>query len=286
MSPRAAGILLVLGSTVPFALAGIFTRAISADLWTTLAWRGVIGGGLILAYALWREGFRPLGGRGWCLACISGAASVAFLGAFRATHVANVALIYTIAPFVAAGIDRLWHREPVRPRVMAAAMLSLLGVVLVVGGGIGQGRLAGDALALLMTVLMAVTTILIRHFDGVPVLRAMAAAALPLGALGLAFGTPFAVTVRDAALLAGFGCSWALATVLLTEGARRIPAAEAAFLGGADVPIAIAFAALFLDEWPPILTWTGGAIVMAAILWNAARDMRADRAARRSHLTP
>ncbi len=270
---------MILASALPFALAGIFTRAITADIWSTLAWRGAIGGGAVLIYALWREGARPMGGRGWLLACVSGAASVAFLSAFRATHVANVALIYTTAPFVTAGLDWMLRRERVRPRVMAAAALSVLGVVLVVGGGLGHGRLAGDMLALVITVLMALTTIMIRRFQDVPVLRAMAAAALPLGIAGLALGEPFAVSGRDAALLAAFGLSFALATILLTEGARRIPPAEVAFLGSVEVPIVIALGVLLLGEWPPLLTWSGGAIVLCAVTWHTARDMAAERRA-------
>ena len=38
--PRAVhrtGVILVLASTLPFALSGIFTRAISADIWSVLA---------------------------------------------------------------------------------------------------------------------------------------------------------------------------------------------------------------------------------------------------------
>lgn len=273
MTRHQAGVLLVLASTLPFALAGVFTRAIAADVWTVLAWRGAIGGGIILIYALRREGWAPMGLPGWRLALVSALASAAFLGAFRATHVANVTLIYTLAPFVAAGLDRLARGEPIRREVMRAALFSLGGVVLVVGGGLGQGRLAGDLMALAMTVLMALTMILIRRGEGVPVLRAMAAAALPLGLAGLALGEPLSVSVHDGMLLAAFGCSFALATILLTEGARRIPAAEVAFLGGADVPIAIALAVAFLGEWPPLLTWLGGSVVLVAVFRQGWRDL-------------
>ncbi|MCV2865437.1 DMT family transporter [Albidovulum sediminicola] len=280
MTRHRAGVLLVLASTLPFALAGIFTRAITTDIWTILAWRGLIGGGLVLVYALWREGARPMRARGWLLACVSGAASVAFLSAFRLTSVANVSLIYATAPFAAAALDWVTSREPIRARVMRAALMSCLGVALVVTGGLGQGRVAGDLLALVMTALMAATTILIRRSGDVPVLRAMAAAAIPLTLAGVAFGNPLAVSLPDVALLAGFGASFALATILLTEGARRIPPAEAAFLGGAEVPVAIALAALLLAEWPPLLTWGGGAIVLAAVLMHSHAGMVEERAAR------
>ncbi|MCY1126925.1 EamA family transporter [Frigidibacter sp. RF13] len=273
MTRHQAGVLLVLASTLPFALAGIYTRAIAADVWTVLAWRGAVGGGIILIYALWREGRARMGLPGWRIALVSALASAAFLGAFRATHVANVALIYTLAPFVAAGLDWLARGERPRREVMRAALLSLGGVLLVVGGGLGQGRVAGDLMALAMTVLMAMTMILIRRGEGVPVLRAMAAAALPLGFAGLAFGDPLSVSVRDGMLLAAFGLSFALATILLTEGARRIPPAEVAFLGGADVPIAIGLAAVLLGEWPPVLTWIGGSVVLFAVVRQGWRDL-------------
>lgn len=278
MTPRAIGVILVLASAVPFALAGIFTRLITVDLWSLLAWRGLIGGAVILVYAMRREGLHRLGTRGWLIACVSGGASVAFLGAFRQTHVANVALIYTLAPFVAGALDWLIRREPVRRWVMTAAGVSLFGVAIVVTGGAGAGRLAGDALALVMTVLMALTMVLIRSSGNTPVLAAMAAAAMPLTLCGLALGQPFAVAGADLWLIPVFGLTWATATVLLTEGARRIPSAEVALLGGADVPLAVIFAMLILGEVPPLASWIGGAIVLAAVFGSAVLGVRAGRA--------
>lgn len=273
MSARHLGILMVLASTVPFAFAGVFTRLITADVWSVLAWRGLIGGGVIFLYALKREGARPMGWRGWLLAGVSALASVAFLAAFRLTHVANVALIYTLAPFIAAALDWVIRREPVRAVVIATAGLSVLGVGLVVAGGMGQGRIAGDALALVMTVLMALVAVLIRLFDGVPVLRAMAAAALPLSLAGLVLGAPFTVSGSDLIWLPAFGLSFAFATILMTEGARRIPAAEVALLGGAEVPLVVVLGALMLGEWPPLTTVAGGALVIGAVLWQSWRDL-------------
>ena len=126
------GVLLVLASTVPFALAGVFTKIITADVWSVLlAWRGLIGGG------------RPMGWRGWVLALTGAAASLAFLGAFRLTAVANVTLIYAMAPFAAALIDRLARGVPMRPAVMRSAALSAAGVGIIVAGGRGRGGAMG-----------------------------------------------------------------------------------------------------------------------------------------------
>lgn len=266
------GVALILASTLPFALAGVFTRVIAADVWTVLGWRGLIGGAFVWLYARRTEGACPMGWRGWLLALSGALASVAFLAAFRLTAVANVTLIYAMAPFAAALLDRLIRGQPVRAGVLRSAAVSALGVAIIVAGGIGGGGRAGDALALAMMGLFALYTVLIRAFPRAPAMRAAALSAVPLAGLGLALGTPFAVGPRDMALLALFGLAYAGAVVLFTEGARRIPAAEAGLYGGAETPFAVLFAGLLLGEWPAPATMAGGALVLAAVAWRGWRD--------------
>lgn len=255
---RRFGALLVLASCLPFALAGVFTKAIHADLGTLLAGRGLLGGAAIALYALRVEARAPMGTIGWAVALVDAAASLCFLGAFRLAPIAHDTLIYALALFAAAGFAR----------ALVAASVSLVGVALV-AGGVGGRFWAGDALALAMTLLMALTAVLIRLCPATPSLRAMAASALPLAALGLALGDPWSLGARDAALLGAFAASFALAVILLTEGARRLPTAQVTLLGGAELPLAITLGALVLGEVPPLTTLAGGAILLAAILWHA-----------------
>ncbi|MCB1391408.1 MAG: DMT family transporter [Rhodobacteraceae bacterium] len=271
---RRFGALLVLASCLPFALAGIFTRLVTADLWTLLAWRGLVGGAAITLYALRVEGRAPMGRTGWTLALVGAAASVCYLGAFRLAPVAHVALIYALAPFAAAGLALVTGGQTGGRGVLAAACISLAGVALVAGGG-GGAHWAGDALALCMTLLMALTAVIIRARPRAPVLRAMAASALPLAATGLVLGDPWSVSTRDAILMTAFAATFALAVILLTEGAKRLPAAQVTLLGGAEVPLAVALGVVLLGEIPPPTTLVGGALVLVAVLWQARVEMRA-----------
>ena len=267
------GLILVCASTVPFAMAGIFTRLIAADVWTVLIWRGVIGGVLIALYARPSERGLAMGWQGWALAIVGGMASIAFLAAFRMTYVANVTLIYALAPFAAAGLDWLIRRERARPEVLRSAALSVIGVGVIVAGSFGGARLAGDMMALLMMGLFALYTVLIRAFPKAPVLTAAALSCLPPVVIGLALGAPLVPVVGDMAWLVLFGLSFALAVVLFTEGARRIPAAEAGFYGGLEVPLAVLLAWVILAEWPPLPTVLGGALIMSAVFWRGWRDL-------------
>jgi drug/metabolite transporter (DMT)-like permease len=281
---RPLGIALVAGSAAVFGLAGVLTKSIQADALAINCWRGLFGALWITAYVLWRRrGTVPaaslrLGWRGWLLVGIGAAASIAFIAAFKNTYVANVAIIYATAPFLAAALAWLFLRERARPQTMAAAGVSLCGVALIVFAGVGTGRPYGDALALLMTFGSALYMVLIRKFRDTPVVWAGAVSAYLLFFLGWFVTDPLAVTPRDAALLFAFGTSFAVASVMWTEGSRLLPSAEAGLLGSAEVPFAVLFGWLFLAELPAWQSLAGGAIVLAAVAWHGLRDWRQARA--------
>ncbi|MER8827102.1 DMT family transporter [Mesorhizobium sp. M0938] len=280
---RTLGIVLVSASAAVFGLTGVLTKSIHADPLTITCWRGFVGSILITLYVLWRrrrsgrrESLR-LGWRGWLLAVEGALASIAFISAFKFTFVANVAIIYATAPFVTALLAFALVRERFRLQTLAAAAVSLSGVAIMVWSGFGTGNLFGDGLALLMTVGAALYMIMVRAFRDTPVVWAGAVSAFLLFVLGWFVTDPLAVSTRDAVLLIAFGASFALASILWTEGARLIPAAESGLLGSAEVPFAILFAFLFLAEIPPAASMIGGAIVLCAVFAHAGRDWHAAR---------
>ncbi|MEZ2332814.1 DMT family transporter [Mesorhizobium sp. RCC_202] len=283
---RTLGIILVSASAIAFALTGVLTKSIHADPLTITCWRGFVGSILISLYVLWRRrrsGGREslkLGWRGWLLAIEGAAASIAFISAFKHTYVANVAVIYATSPFIAAVLAFLLVREKFRLQTMLAAAVSLCGVAIMVGAGFGSGHLLGDGLALLMTAGSALYMIMVRAFRDSPVVWAGAVSAFLLFVLGWFVTDPLAVSAHDAVLLGAFGCSFALASILWTEGSRLIPAAEAGLLGSAEVPFAILFALVFLGEVPPVASVIGGAIVLCAVFAHAGRDWWKAKSAR------
>ena len=281
------GILLVIASALVFSLAGVLTKSIAADAWTIACWRGLLGGILISLYVAWlgrekplRETFR-LGWRGWLLASVGSLASLAFIFAFKLTYIANVAVIYATVPFMAAGLAWWPLRESFPWRTAVTTAFSLLGVVILVAGGLGSGKLVGDTVALIMTLGNALYMVLIRVFRDSPVVLAGGVSALQLFFVGWFVVDPLAVSQQDAVLLSLFGISFALAVVLWTEGTKLIPAAEAGLLGSAEAPFAILLAWLLLAELPPLTSFIGGSIVLAAVFTHAAGDIALTRPFRR-----
>lgn len=271
---RRLGIVLVLAACLPFALSGVFTKVITADIWSVLGWRGVFGGAITLLYVAWRGKGGSFGARGWLMVAVGTAASITFLAAFRFTYVANVVLIYALTPFAAAGLGWLILREPVRPAVMGTALVSFGGVAVILSGGLGAPQLLGDGIALAMMLLAALFVVLARRFPGTDTMRVGIVSSALLFPVAMALGDPFAIGARDLAWSAAFGMSYAAGYILWMEGARRIPAAESGVLQLAETPVAIVLAWVILRELPPAATALGGAVVMGAVLHRALADLR------------
>ncbi len=272
---RRLGIVLVTAACLPFALSGIFTRMIEADIWSVLGWRGLFGGALSLIYVLVRGRGGQFGAPAWLLVAVGTGASIAFLASFRLTFVANVVLIYALTPFAAAGFGWLVLRERVRPAVLATAAVSLSGVAVIVGGGIGAPQVLGDGMALAMMFLSALFVVLVRRFPGTDTIMVGVVSSFVLFPVAMAMGHPLGLSLHDLGWSAAFGCTYALGFILWIEGARRIPAAESGVLQLAETPAAILLAWAILGELPPPATALGGAVVMAAVLHRALADLRA-----------
>ena len=131
--------------------------------------------------------------------------------------------------------------------------------------------LTGDLLALGMTVAMATIMVLYRAFPRTPAAGPQALSSLLLLPVAMLFGDPFAIAPQEIAVLAAFGLLFAIASVTLAEGSKRVPSGQTALLSTLETPLAPVFAFLLLAEVPGMATWLGGAAVLLAVLWSLER---------------
>src|SRR4029453_10922358 len=95
-SQHRLGIALVVAAAIAWSTAPFFTRLLPYDSWTILFWRGLFGGGLIVAALLvlqGRAGLRDLtrvNMSGWFVAALSSSAMIAFIPSLQLTSVSNV----------------------------------------------------------------------------------------------------------------------------------------------------------------------------------------------------
>ena len=127
-------------------------------------------------------------------------------------------------------------------------------------------HLRGDLLAMFMTVCMAGVIVIYRMYPDTPGAGPSALQSLILIVPSLIFGAPFETAPPEIAILAGFGLLFAIASVTLAEGAKRVPAGQTALLSALETPLAPVLAFLILTEVPNQASFIGGAIVLVAVL--------------------
>ncbi len=276
-----AGYAMVFWAAVFWSTGGFFVRLIPLDAWTMLGWRSLFGVLAILAFALWQQGigglqFRKLANwHGLVVVLCAGIGMICFVVSNVLTSVANVAVLYATLPFMTAALAWAWIGERPSRRTLIASIAALAGVVVMAREAIGGGHLLGDAIAIAMTVLTAILAVTVRRHRDTPILEAVIAGGILAMVAGMLFGRPMQVQPLDLAQLAIFGAlTMGGGMALFTVGARRIPSAQAALLGALETPLAPLWVWLAFAEVPPTATFIGGGLIIAALAWHFAGELR------------
>ncbi|WP_120633796.1 DMT family transporter [Ruegeria sp. EL01] len=264
------GIMLVVVSAITFSTAGLFSKGVQTAPWDIIFWRGVFSAGFTTLW-VWHRGqihdnFPKMGISGVAVAAVGALGTAAFIAAFKLTTIANVSLIYAVAPMLAALLAWVWIGEKASRTVIAGSLLALAGVAIIVSGSLGQINLRGDLLALGMAVAMAILMVIYRRFPSTPGAGPSALSSLLLVPVAFFLGNPLGIPVSEILILSAFGLVFAIASVTLAEGAKRVPSGQTALLSTLEVPLAPVLAFLILSEVPHIRTIAGGALVLIAVV--------------------
>jgi len=284
-SQHRLGIALVVAAAIAWSTAPFFTRLLPYDSWTILFWRGLFGGGMIVAIMLMlqgRAGLRDLtrmDKNGWLVASFSTLAMIAFIPSLQLTDVSNVAIIIATGPFLAAALAWIWLREIPHLRTMLASIVALCGVMIIVGSARTGSDVIGIALACFMALAIAAMTVMVRRHKN----TSMVAAAAMSNVLGSVISIPFAhgiadITELDLLILAMFGCfQVALGLTLFFLGSRLLPSGQAALISTLETPLMPFWIWVGFGEVPTLRVLAGGALVMGAVIADIIGDSRTQR---------
>jgi drug/metabolite transporter (DMT)-like permease len=280
---------MVAGAAVVWSTGGLIVRHIDADPWTIVFWRGVFASFTLLLYMAARDGrnilmlFRSLGWGGLGVAICFGSASTSFVIALQHTSVATILFLQSAAPLVAGVLAWLWLGERMTWIKASAMLLALVGVGITVSDQEARGDFLGIALSLVIMIAFALATVLVRRFSHVRMTPATCLSSFWLIMIGGSLGSPASVDGTELTLLFLFGaCQLGIGFILFTTGARLIPAGEAILLSLLESILAPIWVWIWptLHEYPGDRALIGGALVIAAVIWNTVAEMgRAKRIA-------
>jgi len=276
------GIVLIVAAAVAWSTAPFFTRLLHFDSWTILFWRGLFGAAMIAAILTMTQGvaglrdFTRIDRTGWLVASLSTLGMVCFIPSLQLTSVSNVAIIIATGPFMTAALAWVWLKEVPRVRTTLASIVALIGIAIIVGGAQPGADILGLTLAVIMTVAIAVMTVIVRQHRN----TSMVAAAALSNILGCIVSIPFAhgiatVTGHDIFTFAMFGfCQVALGLSLYMLGSRLLPSSQAALIATLETPLMPFWIWLAFQEIPSSRALVGGVLVMGAVIADIVGDQR------------
>lgn len=271
-SDRFSGTLLMLGSAASFSTIGLFTRWVTLPLADVLFIRGVFG-----ALAIWlvarffttqrlsdRANYR------WpalAVAALFTIGMTSLVAAYRFGTVVNVSVIYATIPIIVGLIQLLVFRKKPSWVFWVCGLGVVVGVAIMSGAGLSRGDVVGMALALLMTVCVAVIILIARQHHDTPMLAASGIACL-LSSVGAApFVHDYTFPPGEFLICALFGAvTLGLGRVFLVLGSSKVPSRDAALIDVLDAPMTPVWTWLFLNEIPAASGILGGCVVIAAVL--------------------
>jgi DME family drug/metabolite transporter len=274
--------IFILLAGLCWSLSGIGVRLIEdANVWQIVFYRSISMSLFLAGVVYYTTGQNPIkialekGAISWVCGFALVLSYVAGVYALQTTSVANTLLLFSTAPFQTAILARVFLGEIVRWRTWSAIGLSLVGVLIMVGGQDNQSHISGDLAALSAALGFAVFTISVRKGrtgNMMPAVFWSAILCLPIMVLICLYtNTSLIVGPKDAsiALLLGI-IQMGLGLLLFTLGSKTLPAAKMTLLALSEVFFAPLWVWLFLDERIPLQTLIGGSVILLAIIWNVA----------------
>ena len=195
------------------------------------------------------------------------------------TSVANAMLLFATAPFLAAILGRLILRESVRISTWIAMCLAILGVLIMVWGAAGTGRILGNIAGGVSALGFAIFTVMLRFKKQENMMPAVFLggifSTIISSIICVLFDYTLNISINDMLLAMGLGVFQVGAGLsLYAIGAKFVPASELALLSMTEVILGPIWVWAILDETVESYTLLGGIILLFGIGSNAISGMR------------
>ncbi len=275
------GSLIILATGIGFSFGGLAFRSVDIGSWEYLVFRG-LGMGVVAVVVLvlryrhrYGELVETLAPAHLAAGLILGAMNVLFIVSLTYTSVAFVLLLQTLAPVTAAYFSWLILRERPTGAVTIATAISLIGVIVMVGGTFTNDLELLGLLAVAIPVGFGLYTTLIRSTTRIDAMVPLVVAGIVLVVIGVVVVLAqdgFSATPRDAAIGLFAGSVLLAAPLAAFNMAQRVvPAPESALLIMSEVVLAPLWVWLFVGEQATGSTLLGGAIILCAMFWLTSK---------------
>ena len=284
-SHKTKGVLLCLCGIVLLSPDSLLLRLIGADLWTLAFWRGGLSAVGLAVAVLLMEGRQPgqqqllrLTRQGVVVAVSFAIANLAFIFSIQNTVVANTLVIMSLSPLFAALLSYFFFREPISTGTWLAAVAIFLGLTMVFYGSLTTGGVVGDLAALVTSLCVAISLVLMREHRDISMVPALAWSSGLACLAALPFALPASLSGTALILMLVLGLIVLPASLTMIGLAPRyLPAPEVSLILRLEALLAPLWVWLVLGEVPSRQTLIGGGIILATLICLSLYTIRMQR---------
>lgn len=273
------GLLFTALGVVVLSFDALFIRLIQSDSSSILFWRGFFLSIMLYLWLSIRQGSLvklstdAMSIRSSALFAIS---TISFVSAINLTSVANVLVIISAQPLMAAVMAHFFLKEKSPVRTWIAIIVSTCGIAWVMKDSWQTQDFAGDVLAIVAALSLSAKFVNDRSEQSRNMTVTLIPAAILISFFGFSFGQPFS--------LRGDEWIWMLvlctlvvpiAFALISLGPMHIPATEVAMLMLLETVFGPVWAFLWLGEMPSEAAIEGGVLILTTLLVHAALQWKA-----------
>ena len=198
-----------------------------------------------------------------------------FVLGVKMTVVANALVFLSISPVIAALLSLFFLKESIPLRTWSAIFVSITGVVIIVLGDLGSGNMAGNIFALLAPFCLAFNLTHLRKHTDISRTAAVCIGGIITALISLPLATPFTVPLQGMIYLALLGLVVIpFSQLLLSLGTKYIPSPEVSLIMVNETWLGAVWVWVFISEIPTVNTFTGGGLILVAMIVNSVISMR------------
>ncbi len=284
-SHRMKGVLLCLFGITLLSPDSLLLRLIGADLWTLAFWRGGLSAVGLAVVVLLLEGRQTgqqqllrLTRQGVVVAVSFAIANIAFIFSIQNTAVANTLVIMSLSPMFAALLSHFFFREPISTGTWVAAFAIFFGLTVVFYGSLTTGGVVGDLAALVTSICVAISLVLMREHRDISMVPALAWSSGLACLAALPFALPASLSGTSLILMLVLGLIVLPASLAMIGLAPRyLPAPEVSLILRLEALLAPLWVWLVLGEVPSRQTLIGGGIILATLICLSLYTIRKQR---------
>ena len=279
------GVFLCLFGITLLSPDSLLLRLIGADLWTLAFWRGGLSAVGLAVVVLLLEGWKTgqqqllrLTKQGVVVALSFAIANIAFIFSIQNTAVANTLVIMSLSPMFAALISHFFFRDPISTGTWLATFAIFLGLTLVFYGSLTTGGVVGDLAALVTSICVAISLVLMREHRDISMVPALAWSSGLACLAALPFAVPASLNGTALMLMLALGLIVLPASLTMIGLAPRyLPAPEVSLILRMEALLAPLWVWLVLGEVPSRQTLIGGGIILATLICLSLYTIRMQR---------